>query len=118
MAEEAEIEDICDPSFLESASQIEAQLFFDRTAPVVCLFGRRENGESICVRVEGFRPRLYFLPAPGESVNDIVREMERMRVKEAKRLQRAKRNAEAKRAAELFRLRKAWKEILDEKDHV
>ena len=75
MAEEADIDDISDPSFLESASQIEAQLFFDRTSPVVCLFGRRANGESICVRVEGFRPKLYFFPLPGESVNDIVREM-------------------------------------------
>ena len=43
---------------------------------IAFVFGRAADGQSVCVRVEGVRPRLFFAVSPGDSFAQLKRELE------------------------------------------
>lgn len=43
---------------------------------IVFLFGRSQRGRSVCLRVEGFRPRLYFEVKGGDTELSVQKELE------------------------------------------
>ena len=71
----ADRDDIKEASFPESAEREKARCSFVQEGAVACLFGRCEDGKSVCVRVEGVKPVLYFLASGGESKDAIAKEL-------------------------------------------
>lgn len=60
LAEGVSKQDLLRKNFHEDCVDYDAPLKPTENGAIAFLFGRMENGKSICVRVEGIRPRLYF----------------------------------------------------------
>lgn len=49
----------------------------EKSGCIAFIFGRTEDGRSVCVRVEGVRPKLYYEMAEGDTTQTLRRELEK-----------------------------------------
>lgn len=68
-------ERLLEDNFMYTMDKVQVEKRIE-TGCVALLFGRSTEGKSVCVRVEGFRPKLFFLAREGDTVLTVREELE------------------------------------------
>ncbi len=68
-------EDRDDALFAPSRVETKISIAKEREGCIAFLFGRNAHGQSVCVRMEGVRPTLYFEMKDGDDENEMKREL-------------------------------------------
>lgn len=71
MSENTTVNDLLCNDFHNDASNRAKGAHHDLEKPVAFLFGRMHDGKSVCVRVEGARPKLFFLASEVDSPHEL-----------------------------------------------